>query len=273
MPASDLDLPAHDSVVPDDDAGVPAPAVAVRRAVPRRADSMFSDPVVRALAGVLVVLVVLFLSTIVAALVLGVIGTDTPRTARERDLLMGQYETEAGSIDPTVWKQYIGALIDSGRIQEAQQVVDRGMVVLDNTSGADMTFAQAQIYYSDGKYEQAIETATEGMDALTAYHESQLANPDSAESKGQPISENYWGMLYLRAISYRELGRLDEALTDLDTYLEESAAASDVLTVRGDIHYELGDTEAAEADYRRALTHLPDYAPAIDGLEKLGVER
>jgi tetratricopeptide (TPR) repeat protein len=234
---------------------------------------VFADPVVRVLTGVLVVVVLLFLTTIVAALFLGVLGSETPRTTRERDLVVGQYEVDAGNTDPMVWKQYIAALVDSGRIQEAQQVVDRGMQVIDNRPGADMTFAQTQVYYSDGKYEDAIATATEGMDALTAYHEAQKNTDDTPESKGQPISDNYWGMLYLRAVSHRELGQLEQALEDFDVYLAEKKAASNVLLERGDLRLELGDREGAEADYRQALVHIPDYQPAIDALEKLGVER
>jgi tetratricopeptide (TPR) repeat protein len=248
---------------------VPARSAAVR---PRR-ESAFADPVVRLLTGVLVVVVLLFLSTIVAGLFLGVIGDEAPRTSRERDLLMGKYETDAGSTDPEVWKQYIGALVDSGRYDEAQQAVDRGMQVIDNRPGADMTFAQTQVYYSSKQYAKAIDAATDGMAALTAYHEAQLNVDGSPEQKGQPISETYWGMLYLRAMSHVALEDWDAALEDLNTYLETKAGASDVYVVRAEVHRELGDKGAAEADYRRALTHIPDYQPAIDGLEELGVQR
>lgn len=241
------------------------------RAARRR--SAFDDPVVRILTWVLVVVVLLFLSTIVGALLLGVIGDDTPRTGRERDLQTYEYQTNQGTTDPYVWKAYVGALVDSGQLQKAQQVIDRGLQVINNEPGADLTFAQAQVYYSGKEYDKAVEAATEGMAALEGYHERQKNTDGSPESKGQPINDNYWGMLYLRALSYLELGENDKALADFDRYLEEKNGASDVFVIRGDLRLEMGDRAGAEADYRKALQHLPDYQPALDGLEELGVDR
>ncbi|MBE0476884.1 MAG: tetratricopeptide repeat protein [Coriobacteriia bacterium] len=238
---------------------------------PRRA-SMFDDPVVKLLSVVAAVVIVLFLSTVVAALYLGILGSDTPRTRMERDLNAYEFQTSAGTRDPEVWRAYIGALVDSGQLQKAQQAVDRGMKVIDDRPGADMMFAQAQVHFSSKKYEKAVETATEGMAALTAYHEAQLKVDGSPEQKGQQISQNYWGMLYLRALSYVELGEFGEAIADFDEYLDERGGASDVYVLRGDAKVEVGDEAGAEEDYRTALNFIQDNKGALDGLEKLGVK-
>lgn len=238
-----------------------------------RRSSAFDDPMVRTLSWVLVIIVLLFLTTIVAALMLGVIGSDKPRTSRERDLQTYEFQTSQGSTDAFVWKAYVGALVDSGQLQKAQQVIDRGLQVIDNKPGADLTFAQAQVYYSGKKYQDAVDAATGGMAALQAWHDTQKNIDGTPQQKGEPVSDNYWGMLYIRALSYRELGDNDKALADFDTYLDEKAGASDVYVMRGDIRLEMGDREGAEEDYRRALTHLPDYQPALDGLEELGVDQ
>lgn len=232
----------------------------------------FDDPVVRRLSIAAAAVTIMFLSTIIAALFLGILGSDVPRTALKRDLATYENRIESGSTDPEVWKAYVSALVDSGQLQRAQQVVDRGMRVIDDRAGADMAFAQAQVLFSGRRYEQAVDAATDGIEVLEAYHEAQLALDDSPERKGLPISDNYWGMLYLRARSYVELRQYEAALKDLDSYLAEKRQAADVFTLRGDVNAELGNLTDAESDYRAALSRLADYQPAIDGLRKLGVE-
>lgn len=241
-------------------------------AAPVRRPSMFDDPIVKWLSIGLGVVIVLFLSTILSALWLGILGSDVPKTALDRDLQAYSYQTESGSTDPAVWRGYVSALVDSGQLSKAQQVVELGLEVVDNRAGQDMQFAQTQVYYSSGKYQQAVDEATAAMKALNAYHEAQLKVEKSPESKGEPISENYWGILYLRARSYMALGEWDKALEDWDTYLDERGGASDSYVLRGDVKAELGDAEGAEADYRTALKFIEDYQPALEGLEKLGVK-
>lgn len=234
--------------------------------------SVFADPLVRVLAVILGVVVIVFLGTLAAALYYGVLGSEVPRTSLERDLRVYEAETAAGSQDPEIWKTYVSALIDSRQYARAQQVITRGLTAVDNTSGAEMTFAQTQLYHSIGEHEQAVETATEGMAALNAYHEQQLAIDDSPEQKGQEISGNYWGMLLLRARSLVELERYEDALADFDAYLDEKRGDADVYVLRGDLKVTTDDVAGAEADYRQALRFVSDHEGALDGLKKLGVE-
>lgn len=260
--------PARSDLLPDDSAdrstGVESSGVA--------RESLFADPVIRALSGILALVVILFLATILSALLMGVVGSDAPRTVRERDLRAYEFATSSGSVDPEDWKRYIGALIDSGQLQKAQEIVDRGKQVIDDRPGQDMTFAQAQVYLAAGEYEKAAEAAGGGMKNLEAYHEAQKKVEGSPESRKQPINENYWGLLYTRAMAHIELKDWKSAAADLDQYLETKAGASDVYVRRAEVRIELGDRKGAESDYRRALKHLPDYEPALEGLKKLGAE-
>lgn len=239
---------------------------------PERRASMFDDPVVKWLSIGLAAVIVLFLSTILSALWVGVLGSDVPRTALERDLQAYAYQTEQGSVDPVVWRSYISALVDSGQLAKAQQVVETGLEVVDNRAGQDMQFAQTQVYFSSKKYDQAITEATKALGALDAYHQAQLDTENSPESKGAPISDNYWGILFLRARSYMELEDWKNSLADWDRYLDERGGDCDALVMRGNVKVELGDAKGAEEDYRTALKFIQDFAPAREGLKKLGVE-
>lgn len=270
MDERDPDVTAQEIPAPEpaEDA-VPEAQPAAR---PRRKESLWDDPVIKWLSIGLGVVLILFLSTVLAALYFGILGSDTPKTALERDLQAYEFQTAQGSRDPEVWRSYVSALVNSDQLRRAQQVVDRGLQVIDNEPGADMTFAQAQVDYSSKDYEKAIDSATKGMEAIKAYHAKQLEDPESPESKGQEFSQNYWGMLYLRANSYAALKQYDKAIKDFDEYLGVRAGASDVYTLRGDAKAASGDKKGAEADYRKALKFIEDYEPALKGLEELGVK-
>jgi len=248
-----------------------APAVPAAPVAQAKKPSVFSDPVVKWLSIGLGVIVIAFLGTILAALLMGILGSDKPRTSTERDLQAYQYQIDSGSQDPEVWKAYIGALIDTDQMSKAQQVIDRGLTALDNEPGADMTLAQATLYLAEEKFDDAAASATEGINALTAYHEARKATDDTPESKGQPISENYWALLFVRASAYAQAGELDKAVADMDEYLAERRGDSDVYVLRGDTKAALGDRAGAEEDYRRALSFIKDHPGALDGLKKLGV--
>ena len=78
---------------------------------PHKRAGLFDDPVVKGLSLALGVIVILFLSAVLAALYLGVLGSDVPRTALDRDLQAYEYQTSAGSQDPKVWRSYVAVLI------------------------------------------------------------------------------------------------------------------------------------------------------------------
>ena len=58
-----------------------------------------------------------------------------------------------------------------------------------------------------------------------------------------------------------------------DVYLKEQPTAADVLVKRGTTKVEVGDEKGAEADFRAALKFIPDYQPALDGLEQIGASK
>jgi len=236
--------------------------------VVRRA-SLFDDPLVRMLGFGVVGALVLFLATLLGALAMGILGSGIPQTALERDLQGYAYQTEAGSKDPEVWKGYVSALLDSGQNANAQRAVDKGIAVLGKSNTGDMAFAQTQVYYSTAKYDKAIKEATAAMKLIK---DSFAREVKTSEVKGLTMSDNYWGILYLRAQSHVELKQWDKALKDFDEYLKEKNGASDVYVMRAEVKLEMGDKQGAIKDYRAALKYLPDYDLALDGLKKLGVD-
>lgn len=272
MDARDPDVIAQEQSPHESTDEAPPAEPTAPQAPRRRKESLWDDPVIKWLSIGLGVVLILFLSSVLAALYLGVLGSDLPKTALDRDLQTYEFQTAQGSRDPEVWRSYVSALVNSNQLRLAQQVIDRGTKVVEDQGGADMTFAQAQVYFSSKKYEQAIEQSTKGMEAILAYHEKMLEDPESPQSRGQEFNQNYWGMLYLRANSYVALKQYDKAIADFDEYLDERGGASDVYTLRGDAKALAGDDKGAEEDYRTALKFIEDYEPALEGLEELGVK-
>lgn len=253
-------------------AGDPVTDPEARSAVARRRPSVFDDPLVRRLSIVLALVVIVFLSTVAAALYLGILGSDIPKTGMQRDLQAYEAQVDAGSADSAIWGAYVSTLIEAGQLRKAQQIIDRGRGTVDDQRGADLTLAQARVYFARKDYEAAITECTIGMEALDTYHEQQKNTEGTPEQKNAPISPNRWELQYVRGLSYLELGQHAQAIDDFTAYLDKVPNAADVLVHRGDALRESGDARGAEADYRRALVFLGDYQAAIDGLKKLGVE-
>lgn len=235
--------------------------------------SMFRDPVVRALAILAGLLVVLYLVTVVSALVMGLMNPTEPRTRGERDL---QYFELAAMQDPAnakVWRDYIDSLMATRQYMKAQSVIDQAAAAIDQSGTQDIAYAQARLYLATKKYDQAITSADELREKLKKYHDAAKKKRDSPESKGQEINENYYGALLVKAEAFEALEDPEQALESLDAYLERYETAADILIWRGEIRASTGDTEGAEEDFQAALQFLPNDPNALDGLEKIGAEQ
>lgn len=250
----------------------PSPTARKPRASKARSNSILRDPVVRMLAFVAAGLVVLYLITIVSALVLGVLGSPEPRTRAERDEQHYERLAMMTPEDPAVWKQYINSLIATKQYLKAQDVIDRASEVIDQSTTQDISTGQAQLYLLTGRHNEAIELCGEIKANLKKSYEAALKTPDSPEQKGEDINDNYWTCLLIEAESYAAIGDLDSAITVLDEYLEFRPTAADILVWRGDLRAEVGDIAGAEADYRAAQQFVADDPDAAAGLERIGAE-
>ena len=239
--------------------------------------SMFQDRVVRGMAGLAALLLVLFLVTVLSALLTGVIspsGPTSPRTLAEKQVAVAGAAVEHGSTDPAVWGGYIAALISSGQHTRARGVISdaRASMSVDDSATAEFTLAEARLLAAQGDHSGAIEIADAGMEQLnTAYDAIVAAGGDAAiTAQADGIHPNYYTMALLKAYSFSELEEWDEAVAAFDTYMEWAPTAADVLIDRGWARLEAGDLSGAEEDFRAALRFLPDSAEALEGLEEIG---
>lgn len=237
----------------------------------RRSGGFFSDPVVRTMGWIALVLVALYVTTIVSGMALGIVGGKPQyRTAAERQVGMAAAAYKTAPTDDAV-AGYVTALIGAGRFDTAQSVIDSSIASVDESATGSVTAAKAQLEFAQKEYESAIKTAEESK-ALSSSHYEQVVAGGGKKAAAARLPESYWSMVLLQARSSEENGDLENALAYYDTYLADRPTAADVLVARGNLKIELDDSSGAETDFRSALRFVPDDASALAGLEKIGAE-
>lgn len=245
---------------------------------PAKRPSIFRDPRVRLMGFAAIGLVIFYLVVIISSILMGVLASDQPSTAAERDIDLYSAMIEAGAIDESVWAGYARALVEQGQYSRAQEVLDDAEKAgIGDTQVRALYSVQALVYKEQGKYEEAIATVDEAKKLL----EDQLAadqaalraggNPTPLTATGLPGS--YYEMMALQAECYEELGDDAKVIEILTAHLEVNSTAADILEWRGDVYARTGMTAEAIADWTKAMQFLgePDEIEAIqakiDGAE------
>ncbi len=77
------------------------------------------------------------------------------------------------------------------------------------------------------------------------------------------------GTVFNRSLCYKQMGRMDAALADVNTVLNAEPNWAWPLYQRGIIYEQRGELEKAAADIDAALRSDPEYAPALDARQRL----
>ena len=84
-------------------------------------------------------------------------------------------------------------------------------------------------------------------------------------AEGKPLYPQGWQIPGYRCITYTEMGRLDEALTDCNEVLAQHPKFAGPLARRGNVYRIKGDLDAALRDYNDALKLSPNFVNAYVG--------
>ncbi|MBN2404726.1 MAG: hypothetical protein JXE06_04015 [Coriobacteriia bacterium] len=265
-----LDIETEDVIDPVVETGPPVAMTRTHRGI-------FADPVVRRLAWVGAIMLLAFLATVVSALAFGVINPPAPRTAVEQELALAEAEIEAGEADAEDWYEYIGALITSEQYSKAERMIqsarDGGY---EDPAKQYLLLVKVRLDLARGDYELALEDSQTAMDALEAQLDIELKLYEQTKQPTTMIADglgaNYDTLHLNRAEAFEVLGRVDEAILELDEYLAGSERAADILVWRGDLKAESGDIAGARADYTSAAVYMPGDSSIAEKLEGLGAE-
>lgn len=236
---------------------------------------MLQDPMVRAMALASVGLVILFLVTVLGALMTGVAAPTGPRTLEEKQVAVSRAAVSQGTTDTAVWGQYLSALIANGDYGVARRVISDGRASISESATAEFTLAEARLLSAQGDYEAAIDAADEAMAIIDADYQARLNGAGFVAQRAKIDGQhpNYFVAVLIKAYAHRELEQWDEAIEQFDVYIGRNRGASDILVDRGTAKAAAGDVKGAEADFREALKFMPDNTEAQDGLDKIGAER
>jgi tetratricopeptide (TPR) repeat protein len=230
------------------------------------------DPVRRWLLLGIAVIVVAILALVVFALVSGLFARQAPRTATEARLVTLRSAAEGAPGSGAAQRDYIEALIISGQYGAARDQID---IMKEQLAATEVTYvyvAELGLLLERGDFDRALEVAEEAYKYEIAEQEAWVAEQTAA---GRSVDrtllsqENVIAIQVYRARASGGLGDVELGVEYLSEALELDPGAADLLVLRGQGYLELGDVDAARADFEQALVFIPDFQPALEGLNSL----
>lgn len=241
----------------------------MEQGTPRRSTAVpDTDPWVSRLLVAVLVALVLVLTAVVYMVYTGVLTGQAPRTLTEKELVTLDRAFKATPDDPRVVAEYMRVLIGVERYAKARSVM--------NTFRSGETIASARVTVEEARLLEATGDSAKALEVLDTAAEQARAERDAiikgqlergivAQVPAPPLVD----ALLLEAEILERADRLEDMLKALDEALEEQPTMADVLTWRGDVLARLGREDDARADYEKALSMIPDFQPALDGLSAL----
>jgi tetratricopeptide (TPR) repeat protein len=234
------------------------------------------DPVARLLAFGIFAVIIVSLTGFIYAMFTGVIFPQAPRTRLESQVRDYESLVKGKPKDPKLWSQYAIALALAKQPVKAEQVIKRGNAAVA-TQTAQLALAQGYYYNSIGNEKAAVEWIDKAITIdrrLRTIKARELAGKKIAfDPKNVPWDNSvFYDARMFKAKLALNKGDYKAAIKEYDLMLILDDTASDVLTARGDAFLSMGEKAKARADYKRALMFIPDYAPALAGMEKVGAK-
>jgi len=226
----------------------------------------------RRLVVAILVIAVLALTGALYAVAGNLFNRTTPRTYVERQVDMLESVVQEKPTSEEAWADYALALVAAGQYSKASTVLDSA----DETLGGevvDVIYVRARLAAADGDPEAALELVEKAIKVGVDFRIAELARLaekgvflEGQSIKGPILASAY----YFQGSLHAEKGQWDQAVTAFGNAVKEEPSSADALVARGNAYIELGDLPAARADFDKALSMIPDYQPALEGLEKAG---
>lgn len=192
-----------------------------------------------------------------------------PRTTVERDVAAAEAVVSEEPTSAAAWAALAYAYAQADRYEDALDALKRAESADDAES---LVVVRADILRLAGRTREAL---TEYDRALTETKKLRERIRIERAKKGitgdigdDGLLQVYWG----RGLAKRDLGDVKGAIADLELASKENSRQVDVWVALGDLYAKSGDTDKAERAYRAALTFVPDFGEALEGLRALGRE-
>lgn len=220
---------------------------------------------------IFVVLIAVFLVVLWAAAG-GLFQRQAPRSFVERQIDMLESVVQEKPKSEEAWADYGLALIAGKQYSRAESVLDRA----DKAVGKDVVdvlLVRAHLAQARGDSASALKLTDQAIKGGLEFRSKELARmsaqgltPDPTVVKGPVLASAY----YFRGQLLAEQEKYQEAVEALGRALVEESTSADVLVLRGNLYLKLSNEASATADFEKALAFIPDFQPALDGMERLG---
>lgn len=219
--------------------------------------------------GVLALVILILAAVLWALITVSSLESGAPRTAAERNIRVLESTVAQDPEDASAWAQLIRAQITSGDTAGAAKTVERADEALGTRRGP-VAIEAARITFVKEDYAAALDEIDA---ALKIVAEETEAEKKSLAERGIVMDPDYSNEIAARVLKGEILTEMDDPEGAIDAYteaLEFSGRMADVLLARGLLYEEIGRIDEARADFNAALTYVPDYAPALEALDRIG---
>lgn len=230
------------------------------------------DPWVKGLTFAILAVLVMVLTGIIYLLYVGAMADRMPRTLIEMELKDYEQDYKAAPGDAEAVAAYARSLIEAERYSRARSVIAAFESIESTSPDAPVIVEKARLESKTGTAEEALRILDAAIEAAIAQRD---AKQKELESKGifvRPPAPALVDAALLKAEILSDQGDKGAAIEVLTAALAENPTMADVLVWRADLYAQTGDAVSARVDYERALSMIPDYGPALSGLQKVQAE-
>jgi tetratricopeptide (TPR) repeat protein len=219
--------------------------------------------------GVLALIILILVAVLWALITVSSLESGAPRTAIERNIRVLESTVAQDPENASAWAQLIRAQTTSGDTSGAKRTVERADDTLGTRRGP-VAIEAARIQFVEGDHAAALDEIDA---ALKIVAEETEAEKKSLAERGIVMDPDYTHEISARVLKGEILTEMDDPEGAIAAYteaLEFSGRMADVLLARGLLYEEIGRIDEARADFNAALTYVPDYAPVLEALDRIG---
>lgn len=230
------------------------------------------DPLQKWLLFGIVFVIIAGISGVLYLLLGGFLIANTPRTLTESKLVTLKDVVAANPGSGPARRDYIIALLANGQTGVADAEYKKALKQMSDLDRTAVYDAGVTLRFYAKDYKGAVALAKTALADDDAARAKRVAD---MKAKGTQLTvdslpSNY--RISILVMSARASGALKEwkdAERSLTASLKYDPQASDILVLRGDVYGRMGKRDKAIADYRTALSFIPGYQPAVQGLKRL----
>lgn len=236
-----------------------------------RGRSETGDPITRWLIFAIVSVVVLVLTLGLWIVATGIFNPPAPRTYHERQLDLLEQVVKKKPKVAKAWADWVRALTAAKQYSSAERVLARGEKAVGKDT-PELNLERGRLLMARGKMKDAETQLAKALKITSDVRKKELDRmqalgilPNPRLIKGDVMRE----ITSLQGDLYASEKKWPEAVKAYGLALFEDPQAADLLVKRGAVYIEMDEPKKAKADFDAALKFVPDFAPALTGLERL----